>query len=102
MTTPANLRQQRALRLHYFDPALLGEPVWDMLLALAETENPISVTSATHASGKPYTTALRHLDLMQSGGLIRSAPSPHDAQVRLITATPETRAAMAAYLKRIA
>src|SRR3546814_5777917 len=57
---------QRQLRARFFDPALFGDPAWDMLLDLTAARaehNRVSVTSLCIASGVPLTTALRWIEI---------------------------------------
>lgn len=97
--------RERASRRGVIDPALLGEPAWDILLDLfaSETEGrAISVSSACIASGVPPTTALRHLAKLESSGLAIRVPAEGDRRRWNIGLTDEGRACMAAALDRIA
>ena len=95
------LRQRRLLRAHFFDTSLFGEPCWDMLLALAETDA-LSVTSLVHASATPPTTALRYIQLLDHAELIGGVEHPTDKRSRLISLSPHGASAMVAFLERTA
>jgi DNA-binding MarR family transcriptional regulator len=65
--------ESRRRRARYLSPSLLGEPVWDMLLALycfSARGRRISVSSLCYASGVPQTTALRWIGVMEKRCLI--------------------------------
>jgi len=95
------LRHGRLLRAHYFDTSLFGEPCWDMLLALAETDA-LPVTSIVHASVTPPTTALRYIQLLDQAELIIGVEHPTDKRSRLISLSPHGASSMAAFLERAA
>ena len=55
------LYQSRRLRTRYINASLLGEPVWDMLLALycfSARGEALTVSGLCHAAEVPQTTAL--------------------------------------------
>jgi DNA-binding MarR family transcriptional regulator len=92
----------RARRVEFVSADLLGEPAWDMLLALfvANLEKRrISVSEVALTSGVPTTTALRWMDVLQNKGLIRRIASPDDARVTYVVLEADGHAQMAAYLK---
>lgn len=99
-TRAAQLRQQRQIRALYLGTDLLGEPCWDMLLALAEAAGPLPVTSVTGAACAPATTALRHLQLLDAAELVISSDHPTDRRARLITLSQRGEAALTSYLER--
>ena len=67
----------RRVRSRFFNESMLGEPVWDMLLALycmpSRGLKP-SVTGLCYAAGVPQTTGLRWVQLMEQKGLIDRQP----------------------------
>lgn len=91
------LHYVRSRRSRYLPHELLGEPAWDMLLDLFVQSvecRAVSVTSATHASGSPCTTALRHLGLLQREGLVERQRSSKDQRVSYLVLTDKGRNAM--------
>ncbi len=68
------------------------EPTWDILLDLylaAAKGRPVSVSSACIGSGAPQTTAIRHLALLESAGLVIRSPNPMDNRAGIVTLTDE-------------
>lgn len=68
------------------------EPTWDILLDLylaAAKGRPVSVSSACIGSGAPQTTAIRHLALLESAGLVVRTPNPMDNRAGIVTLTEE-------------
>ena len=68
------------------------EPTWDILLDLylaAAKGRPVSVSSACIGSGAPQTTAIRHLALLESAGLVVRSPNPIDNRAGIVTLTEE-------------
>lgn len=86
----AELYRMRRRRERLFNPELLGEPCWDMLLDLFVNTvrcNPVRVTAACIASSAPTTTALRWLSILEANGLLERYPDPFDRRVVLIRLT---------------
>ncbi len=94
----------RRLRTRDFGGYKFGsEPSWDMLLDLFATAGEggsLRTTSVCIASAVPPTTALRHLGLLETAGLIWSGPDPSDARVRSVRLTPKAIEMMCEYLSR--
>ena len=70
--------------------SLFGEPAWDMLIDLFsqdDPEAPISSKSLSVASGAPLTTALRHIDRLESEGLVQRRQHTEDKRVTLVGLT---------------
>jgi hypothetical protein len=68
------------------------EPTWDILLDLylaAAKGRPVSVSSACIGSGAPQTTAIRHLALLETEGLVVRSPNPMDNRAGIVTLTEE-------------
>lgn len=68
------------------------EPTWDILLDLylaAAKGRPVSVSSACIGSGAPQTTAIRHLALLESAGLVVRTPNPMDNRAGIVTLTED-------------
>lgn len=60
----------------------------DLYLAAAKGR-PVSVSSACIGSGAPQTTAIRHLALLESAGLVVRTPNPMDNRAGIVTLTEE-------------
>ncbi len=100
-TLAAAAYEARRARAHYLPPDLFAEPAWDMLLVLysADAEGrEVPTTSLCIASTAASTTALRHIALLESSGLIERRPNPRDNRVTLIRLSPKGRIGMGAYL----
>jgi len=73
--------QARRQRLHHLDPALFGEPAWDMLLLLYKaslwgTDMPVSGLCALN--GLTQATGRRWVSVLIKTGLAEMAPSDAD------------------------
>lgn len=90
----------RQARAKFFDPALFGDPAWDMLLDLTAAHGEgaqVSVTSLCIAAGVPATTALRWLTQMVEIGIFRRVPDPADRRRAFIALSDKAVAAMSGY-----
>ncbi|MDP2131047.1 MAG: MarR family transcriptional regulator [Erythrobacter sp.] len=90
----------RQSRARFFDPALFGDPAWDMLLDLTAAHGEgadVSVTSLCIAAGVPATTALRWLTQMVESGIFRRVPDPIDKRRAFIALSDKAMKAMAGY-----
>ena len=90
----------RQARARFFDPALFGDPAWDMLLDLTAAHGEgtqVSVTSLCIAAGVPATTALRWLTQMVESGIFIRVPDPSDRRRAFIALSEKAIAAMAGY-----
>lgn len=100
---PQTVRQiiaGRQARAKFFDPALFGDPAWDMLLDLTAAHGEgvqVSVTSLCIAAGVPATTALRWLTQMVETGIFIRVPDPADRRRAFIALSDKAIAAMSAY-----
>ena len=96
--------ESRRVRARYLNDTLLGEPVWDMLLALycfAARGEVLSVSGLCHAAGVPPTTALRWSQTMEQKKLIHRTRDSKDARRAYVALTAEGKEAMSAYLSAI-
>jgi len=94
-------RRSRSLVL---DQRLLGEPAWDMLLALYSLPprgEVLSVTSLSLAAEVPETTGLRWQAKLVDEGLIKRGPHVRDSRIQLIGLTHRGRLFMDRYLLRL-
>lgn len=91
----------RRLRDRYLNTSLLGEPVWDMLLALycfSASGKALSVSGLCHSAGVPQTTALRWIQVMEQKKLIRRTKDWDDGRRTLLSLTDETKQLLDDYL----
>ena len=94
----------RQARGRFFDPALFGDPAWDMLLDLTAAQGEgvqVSVTSLCIAAGVPATTALRWLTQMVESGIFVRLPDPADKRRAFIAMSDPASAAMARYFASV-
>lgn len=85
-----SISSARARRQKYFRNHLLGEPAWDMLLALfiARVEGrQLSTTSACVAAQAPTTTAMRALDVLERDSMVRRYRIPSDRRLAMVELT---------------
>lgn len=90
----------RQARSRFFDPALFGDPAWDMLLDLTAAHGEgvrVSVTSLCIAAGVPATTALRWLTQMVESGIFIRVPDPADRRRAFIGLSDKALKAMSGY-----
>lgn len=90
----------RQARSRFFDAALFGDPVWDMLLDLTAAHGEgarVSVSSLCIAAAVPATTALRWLTQMVQSGIFVRVPDPYDKRRAFIALSDTALRAMAGY-----
>ena len=98
------LMKARERRAALFDPGLVAEPAWDMLLDLALARlcgERLSVTSVCIGSRAPMTTALRRIDDLVSQGLAARLPDPKDARRRFVELTDEGLERLLRYVSEV-
>lgn len=96
-----NIYQSRRLRNRFLHNSLLGEPVWDMLLALycfSASGKSLSVSGLCHSADVPQTTALRWIQVMEQKKLIKRNKDNSDGRRALVTLTDETKQLLDDYL----
>ena len=89
----------------FADPALFGEPAWDILLDLfiaAKERKRLPVTSACIGAAVPATTALRWLTVLEEKGLIVRENDSHDARRVFVRLSAEAYEKMVAYFADVA
>jgi DNA-binding MarR family transcriptional regulator len=94
---------ERRRRDRLFNPSLLGEPAWDILLDLfvAKVEaRRISVTSACIASNVPPTTALRWLTILIEHELIYRVDDEFDQRRSWVALTEKGFGLLTTYLRK--
>ena len=98
------LYHSRRLRARVLNTSLLGEPVWDMLLALycfCGRGKALSVSGLCHSAGVPQTTALRWLQIMEQKKLVKRSRDFTDGRRILVSLTDETKQLLDNYLAMI-
>ena len=96
--------QGRRLRARFINASLLGEPVWDMLLALycfSGRGEALSVSGLCHAAGVPQTTALRWVQIMEQKKLVKRSKDSKDGRRAYVSLTDESKKLMEEYLATI-
>lgn len=97
--------EQRRVRDKVFqEPDLFGEPVWDMLLDIAASEQRgslLSITSACVGSCVAETTALRWLKVMEVRQLVCREADPRDGRRSFIRLTKAGRQKLKLYFAEI-
>ena len=91
----------RRLRAKYFEPALIAEPAWDMLLDLfiASIRGVrVATTSLCLAARVPQATGLRWIAVLQKHSLVRRYAACDDHRLKLVEITPEGFKLMRQYL----
>jgi DNA-binding MarR family transcriptional regulator len=97
-----SMYEMRRLRGRFLSASMLGEPVWDMLLALycfTARHEALSVTGLCHAADVPLTTALRWVRLLEQKKLITRRPDRHDGRRKFLALTAMGEILMTDYLK---
>ncbi len=96
--------ESRRLRARYLSMSLLGEPVWDMMLALycfSTRGRRMSVSSLCYASGVPQTTAMRWIGVMEKRDLVKRSKDLRDGRKTYLLLTEQGKNAMQRYLRGI-
>ena len=94
----------RRLRTHFINNNLLGEPVWDMLLALhcfSGRGEALSVSGLCHAAGVPQTTALRWVQVMEQKKLVKRSKDAKDGRRAYVSLTDDSKKLLENYLATI-
>lgn len=97
-----SMYEMRRLRGRFLSASMLGEPVWDMLLALycfTARHEALSVTGLCHAADVPLTAALRWVRLLEQKKLITRRPDRHDGRRKFLALTVMGEILMTDYLK---
>ncbi len=95
---------RRQLRQVHFNPAMFGEPSWEILLILyiaeceGERQTPSKLAAAT---GTPLSTTIRWIDYLEKKELVTRQDHPTDKRVVFISLRERARSAMDAYLVSI-
>jgi hypothetical protein len=95
------LYSERIYRSGQFNPALFGEPAWDMLLDLFIQKvagRRVSTTSLCLGANVPQTTGLRYIALLEAEGLVVRYAAPDDRRLSLVDFTADGFKRMRQYL----
>lgn len=98
------LYDSRRLRTRFINNNLLGEPVWDMLLALycfSGRGEALSVSGLCHAAGVPQTTALRWVKLMEQKKLVKRSKDSKDGRRAYVSLTDDSKKLLENYFATI-
>jgi DNA-binding MarR family transcriptional regulator len=96
----AKVQFSRNLRLKKLDGAILGEPAWDILLALFVIDNDrrrMNIRQLAKATHIPLTTTLRWVAALEERNLVRRQLNPLDQRVVQVELTEEGRNSMESY-----
>lgn len=96
--------ESRRLRAQFLSTSLLGEPVWDMLLALyshPSRDEGLSVGELCLAAAVPAPTALRWARVIEQKNLISRTKHPKDRRRAIVTLTDEGELLMRGYLASV-
>jgi DNA-binding MarR family transcriptional regulator len=99
-----DLYKARRDREAIFRQRLLGEPAWDMLLALyafPRRGEVVTVSSLSNLAQVPEATGLRWQSKLMEDGLIRRGPHIVDRRIVLVGLTDRGRLLMDQYLTRL-
>lgn len=99
-----HIHEQRQARARFFDSRLLGEPAWDMLLALyylPQRGEVLTVSSLSLAAGLAASTGLRWQKILTDNGLIKRGPHVFDGRQHLVGLTEQGRLLMSEYLTKL-
>ena len=94
----------RRARSEFLNPAMLGEPAYEMLLHLyvAEGSNdPLTPARLADLSGIPHSSALRWIEYLVSKELATRERHPHDRRATVIDLTAKGKDALDALLRMV-
>lgn len=94
----------RRARAKVLDEKFLGEPAWDMLLALyclPPRGLTMSITSLNYCAEIPQTTGCRWQNALLGDGLIERGAEDVDARRQIVRLTPKGRRLMEECLRRL-
>ena len=93
--------EARRRRAEIFNPAMFGEPAWELLLTLfvMDSGGPrLTIGRLAQAAGTKLTTALRWLEYLEDQAFIQREHHPTDARTAFVTLTDKARDALHLYL----
>lgn len=93
--------EDRRRRAQIFNPAMFGEPAWELLLTLFVMDRGgprLTIGRLAQYARTKLTTALRWLDYLEDQNLIKREQHPNDARTAFIELTDKAREMMQLYL----
>lgn len=96
-----SILSDRRRRSEIFNPAMFGEPAWELLLTLfvMDRQGPrLTIGALAQAAGAKLTTALRWLEYLEDQDFVRREPHPNDMRTAFIELTDKAREALRLYL----
>lgn len=93
--------EARRRRAEIFNPAMFGEPAWELLLTLFVMDRAgprLTIGRLAQAAGTKLTTALRWLEYLEDQAFIQREHHPTDARTAFIELTDKARDALHLYL----
>ena len=93
--------EARRRRSEVFNPAMFGEPAWELLLTLFVMDRAgprLTIGRLAQVAGTKLTTALRWLDYLEDQAFIQREQHPTDARTAFIELTDKAREALRVYL----
>lgn len=91
----SQLYHMRRSRDRLMPKGLMGEPAWDVLLALfSEEPDRVTLSAVSQASGVPPSSACRWIDLLSAEGLVERIAHPRDANLMFVSLTAKGRASV--------
>lgn len=98
----AEIYRMRRARDRHMPAGLMGEPVWDILLALySEEPARLPVSTVCYGSGTPPTTGLRWIGVLEKRGLLERANHERDGRMILLSLTHDGRLIVERCLKEM-
>lgn len=94
----------RQMRSRYFNPAIFGEPAWDILLVLYVTDTAggrQTIGQLTSWIGSPPTTVLRWLSYLEKEHFIKRERHPTDLRTTFLRLLDRGKDALEAYLRAL-
>jgi len=104
VTLACNIYHSRRLRSKFFSSSMLGEPVWDMLLALycfSARGEVLSVSGLCQAADVPQSTAIRWVQLMEQKQLVIRSKDRKDGRRAFVSLSDEAKQIIDNYLTSI-
>jgi hypothetical protein len=93
--------EARRRRAQIFNPAMFGEPAWELLLTLfvMDRQGPrLTIGRLAQVAGIKLTTALRWLEYLEDQAFVRREQHPTDARTAFIELTDKARDMLRLYL----
>jgi DNA-binding MarR family transcriptional regulator len=93
--------EDRRRRAEIFNPAMFGEPAWELLLTLFVMDRGgprLTIGRLAQYARTKLTTALRWLDYLEDQNLIKREQHPNDARTAFIELTDKARDTIRLYL----